>query len=206
MSSTLPKIDLGQGDVVTNSRVALKWYGVIAWALSRNPDGLFLSELKAQYNEVCDQTGVVDRFDDAGDPLKTLTRSLTLTLAICKYAGWVTYQLRMPTRAYPVRLTNGAISVPLISEPLWTLTKKGRRAMALSRSKQIRSLCLHQIRFGLAPSVGKLRAPIAVASGVIGLVKIVAGWGDLQKMVEGAVAVAGAFILSLWAPSDSHTH
>ncbi len=173
----LPKIDLAQGDVAANTRAARRWFKVIAWALENHPKGLFLGDLRHEYQRLCALQGASQPYTDDGDFQGSLSRQLQICLSICQQMGWVTYRLEKPIRTVAARPSGGVRPMSAIPEHKWSLTNAGNRANNWPQHRLARSIALHLLRVGVTPWVGKLRLPLGLLSAAIGLAKLVANWG-----------------------------
>jgi hypothetical protein len=174
---------------------------VIAWALEEHPEGLFLKELKEEYRTLCELTGANEPYTDDGDFQGSLARHLWITLSICHAMGWLSFRFERPDRAYQPKKTGQFRAVPLIPEHLWTLTKTGKKANRWPESKVKRSTAIYLFKRGIAPVVEKVRLPLALASALIGVAKIVSGWGEFQTVLEGVITIAGSGVLALLHPT-----
>jgi hypothetical protein len=198
-SLKLPRISLAHGDVSRNAYACRRWFKVVAWALERHPDGLFPKELEAEYKNLC-KISEKKPYNNEGDFQNSLRRQLHIALAMCKDIGWISFRFEIPTRVYP--MPPGGREIPLSPEHLWTLTNSGKRVAKWSDHKIERALYFHLLKAGAAPIIAKFRVPLAVASGAIGIAKIASNWGHIQTVLEGAVAIAGAFVLALIRPAS----
>lgn len=195
------KIETVHGDVRTNARATRRWFKVIAWALQTHPEGLFLGELRQEYQRLCELQGSNDPYTDDGDFQGSLSRQLNICLAICQQMGWVTYSLEKPARTVPARPSGRIVPPPRIPQPRWILTKKGSLANGWSDHRLGRSIAVHLFRVGITPWVEKLRLPLGLASVAIGVAKLVMNWGTVQSMFEGVLAIAGGLLLALIHPT-----
>lgn len=205
MRIKLPKIELAQGDVAANTRASRRWFKVIAWALEAHPEGLFLKELRREYQRLCELQGTSDPYTDEGDFQGSLSRNLQICLAICQQMGWVTYRLEKPARTVTPSLSavSRVVPTPIIPDYKWSLTKAGRRANSWPEPRLARVIALHMLRVGVTPWIEKLRLPLGLLSAAIGVAKVVTSWGTIQSMLEGIVAIAGGILLALIHPAHA---
>lgn len=183
-----------------NVRACRRWFRVVAWALEQHPQGLFMQELQTEYRRLCALQSVQAPYHDEGEFSHSLSRQLALCLAMCRDMGWVTSRFERPSRPDGP----GKLKLRPLPEPVWALTKAGRRACRSSDARLTRSLGLFLIKRELEPIVSKVRLPLAVASMIIGIIKLIHGWAEVQATVEGIVAIAGAFVLALCRASHNH--
>jgi len=159
-----------------------------------------MKELEAEYRRACELQDVQAPYDEEGAYRGSLSRQLNICLAMCRDLGWVTAQFERPSRLYGA----GKLNLKLLPEPLWTLTKAGSRASRFSDARLTRSVALFLFKRDLEPLISKVRLPLAVASMIIGVIKLIRGWSEVQPTIEGAVAIAGAFVLALVGPTHTH--
>lgn len=202
MALKLPKLELAHGDVAANTKACSRWFKIIAYALEKHPEGLFLKGIKVEYTALAIGQGV-DPLTDDGDFRGSLSRQLLIALSMCQRIGWVSFRLEKPTSS----LSTG--EKPLLSpltEHLWALTKAGARANRWSTQKLHRSIAIHMIKFGIEPMVGKLRPPLALASAAVGVSRLVLHWGDIRATVEAVIAICSALVLALFYPAKPHSN
>ena len=200
MDIQLPRIQLAH-DVASNTRATTRWFKVIAWSLEQHPQGLFVWELRQEYQRLCELQGTEDPHTDDGDFHGSLSRHLQICLAICQQLGWATY--RLERREWPLlpQRPGGPPRPPSIPEPKWGLTRRGKQAHGWSERRLARRIALHLLRTGITPWINSLRFPLALASTAIGIVKLVTNWGVVQTMLEGIIAVAGGLLLAVIHPT-----
>ncbi len=185
-------------EITRTSHTCRKWFKVIAWSLEKNPDGLFLNELKNEYKELCKITDSAPYTDD-GDFQGSLSRQLEIALAISHKMGWLSFHFEKPSRIYP------NLNTLLISpERLWKIDILGRKANSWPNKKLERAISIFMLRERAKPFFDKIRLPLAAASGTVGIIKVISGWGHIQTMLEAAIAIVGAFVLALIGPTHHH--
>lgn len=203
MQVRFPRIELAHGDLAMNTHACHRWFKVIAWALERHPEGLFIAGLREEYGELCRLKGICDPITDDGEFQGSLSRQLQIALAICNEIGWLRYRFERNEGNPASTTAQPRIAVRAPVEPLWILTKPGARANRWHERKLTRAIALHLFRRGIVPVVAKVRLPLALASATIGIVKLAHGWGEAQATLEGIVAIAGAGVIAALHPAQS---
>ncbi len=143
-------------------------------------------ELRREYRLLCKLQETAHPYDDQLDFQSSLTRQLKITLNICRGMNWLKFSLEWssPPTVPPVgsRLT----SPPRIAVHRWTLIEAGGRANAWPERKLRRAIALYMLKVGFTPLIMKLRVPVALASGVVGVAKLVSKWRNVQSMAEAS--------------------
>jgi hypothetical protein len=198
------RLSLSGADLIRSTRqnvsACQRWFRVIVWALDQHPQGLFIQELKSEYQRLCKLQNIGSIYNDEGEFRNSLSRQLAICIGICSELGWVKSQLERPTRLFNPGIRNKK----LIPQSLWILTNAGHRASRFSEPRLTRVLTIFLIKRGLEPIISRVRLPLAVASMAIGAIKLIKGWNELQTTIEGMIVVAGASVLAMARLSYDH--